>query len=73
MLSKLKTFIKKDQDGAVSVDWVVLTAAIIGLAVGTIIVVQTSTVNLADRTSDGIADQIVGAVDIGASNTGSGS
>ena len=33
-MKKLLKKIAKDEDGAVSVDWVVLTAAIVGLAVG---------------------------------------
>ena len=72
MFSKIRTFLEKDEDGAVSVDWVVLTAAIVGLAVGTIITIQAATVDLAEETSNGIADQIVGAVDLG-NTTGSGS
>ncbi len=35
MLKILKTF-RRDEDGAVTVDWVVLTAAIVGLAVAVI-------------------------------------
>jgi len=72
MLSKIKKF-RKDQVGAISVDWVVLTAAIVGLAVTTIVTIQAATVDLADQTSEGLANQIVGAVDVGASNSGSGS
>ena len=36
MLSKLKNIrlFRRDEDGAVTVDWIVLTAAIVGLAVG---------------------------------------
>ncbi|MHA6344462.1 Flp family type IVb pilin [Roseivivax sp. CAU 1761] len=32
MIKFLKTF-RKDEDGAVTVDWVVLTAAVVGLAI----------------------------------------
>ncbi|ETX30964.1 Flp family type IVb pilin [Roseivivax isoporae] len=32
MLKFIKTF-RKDEDGAVTVDWVVLTAAVVGLAI----------------------------------------
>lgn len=35
MRSLLRTF-KSDEDGAVTVDWVVLTAAIVGLAIAVI-------------------------------------
>ena len=72
MLSKLKTFIKKDQDGAVSVDWVALTAALVGLAVATIIAIQSATVDFADRTSLSLTERIVGVAGQ-VNNTGSGS
>ncbi|NBT30720.1 MAG: hypothetical protein EBT13_02125 [Rhodobacteraceae bacterium] len=35
MLNFIKNF-RRDEDGAVTVDWVVLTAAIVGLSVGLI-------------------------------------
>ena len=37
----LNAFVK-DEDGAVTVDWVVLTAAIVGIALGVIAVIRTS-------------------------------
>lgn len=45
MLNFIKTF-AHDEDGAVTVDWVVLTAAIVGLAiaVGTVIFGQTEAI-----------------------------
>ncbi|MFG6527236.1 Flp family type IVb pilin [Sulfitobacter sp. M23508] len=42
---KLKRF-ARDEDGAVTVDWVVLTAAIVGLAVVAFNTIETSTSNL---------------------------
>lgn len=36
----------RDEDGAVTVDWVVLTAAIVGLAVVAFNTIETSTSNL---------------------------
>ena len=44
-----------DEDGAITVDWVVLTAAIIGLALIVVIAIATSTTNLADVISADIA------------------
>ena len=38
MLGKIRRF-RKDTSGAVTVDWVVITAAIVGLAAGTIALV----------------------------------
>ncbi|KZY52801.1 hypothetical protein A3734_02335 [Sulfitobacter sp. HI0054] len=43
---KMKRF-ARDEDGAVTVDWVVLTAAIVGLAVVAFNSIETSTSNLA--------------------------
>jgi len=48
----LNAFVK-DEDGAVTVDWVVLTAAIVGIALAIIAVVRTS-LNTA-ATSIGVA------------------
>ena len=46
MLDYLKTF-RADEDGAVTVDWVVLTAAIVGLGIAVLAAVRTGTVNMA--------------------------
>ena len=40
MLDFIKTF-RTDEDGAVTVDWVVLTAAIVGLAIAVLASVRT--------------------------------
>jgi Flp pilus assembly pilin Flp len=42
MLKRIKNF-KKDEDGAVTVDWVVLTAAVVALAGTAIVSIQGST------------------------------
>lgn len=41
------TFFCADEDGAVTVDWVVLTAAIVGLGIAVILAVRTGTVDMA--------------------------
>ena len=46
MLDFIKTF-RADEDGAVTVDWVVLTAAIVGLGIAVLAAVKTGTVNMA--------------------------
>ena len=46
--TKLQAFIK-DTSGAVTVDWIVLTAAVVALAATTIGVVQTGSENLSDN------------------------
>lgn len=57
-----------NEDGAVTVDWVVLTAAIVGLGVGTIMTVGDATDAVADSISDGLIN-----IEVGGSNPASGS
>lgn len=48
----METFIEKfmrDEDGAVTVDWVVLTAAVVGLGIATVATVGEGVTNLADE------------------------
>ena len=45
-MTKLFTFIR-DEDGAVTVDWVVLTAAIVGLGIAVLTSVRTGATDLA--------------------------
>ena len=42
---------RKDEDGAVTVDWVVLTAAVVGLAVAAYSSIETSSQALVGRTA----------------------
>ncbi|MEM7076206.1 MAG: hypothetical protein AAGA28_14215 [Pseudomonadota bacterium] len=54
----MKNFIRsfcKDEDGAVTVDWVVLTAAVVGLGVGAIATVQGGTGSLSTSVASAIA------------------
>ena len=48
---KLTKRFKNEEDGAVTVDWVVLTAAIVGLAVAVLASARTATTTLGDRIS----------------------
>lgn len=57
---KITKRFKKDEDGAVTVDWVVLTAAIVGLGVAVLASVKSATVTLGDRISQEIDNQVVG-------------
>ena len=57
---KITKRFKDDEDGAVTVDWVVLTAAIVGLGVAVLASVRTATVSLGDRISQEIEAQVVG-------------
>ena len=51
MLNFIKNF-KNDEDGAVTVDWVVLTAAIVGLGIAVLTSVQGGTTTLSDKISE---------------------
>ena len=45
MLNFIKNF-RRDEDGAVTVDWVVLTAAVVGLAIAAYTAIETSSLGL---------------------------
>ncbi|HIP23842.1 MAG TPA: hypothetical protein EYG79_09665 [Rhodobacteraceae bacterium] len=51
----LNAFVK-DEDGAVTVDWVVLTAAIVGIALAIIAVIRTSLNSAASDIAAAITD-----------------
>ncbi|MEO1549837.1 MAG: hypothetical protein AAFR93_05320 [Pseudomonadota bacterium] len=40
-LFKMKNAFVKDEEGAVTVDWVVLTAALVGIAIGLLAIIRT--------------------------------
>ena len=54
MMNFFKTF-SKDEDGAVTVDWVVLTAAVVGLGIAGVSTIQTGIGTAADNISTDIA------------------
>ena len=59
MIKFIKNF-RKDEDGAVTVDWVVLTAAVVGLGVAGVATVQGGVNTLASSISAGVATTTVG-------------
>lgn len=59
MLNKFKTFMKADE-GAVTVDWVVLTAAVVGLAIAAIVAIQGATGSVGTSVGDHLAETEVG-------------
>lgn len=59
-LNLLKRF-AKDEDGAVTVDWVVLTAAIVGLGLIVISAVRPGVTGLAGKISDELGGWEVGS------------
>ena len=58
-LFKLARAFKRDEDGAVTVDWVVLTAAIVGLGIAVLTSVSGGTTSLADKISSNLAAQTI--------------
>ena len=55
IFSNLKAF-AANESGAVTVDWVVLTAAIVGLGIAVLTSVSGGTTSLADKISGELAD-----------------
>ncbi len=53
MINFIKNF-RADEDGAVTVDWVVLTAAVVGLGVAGVATVKTSIGTLATSIKTGV-------------------
>ena len=58
MIKFIKNF-RKSEEGAVSVDWVVLTAAIVGLGIAVLSTVSGGIDSLATKISSGVADESV--------------
>ena len=58
-LFKLVKNFKRDEDGAVTVDWVVLTAVIVGLGIAVLTSVSGGTTGLADKISSNLAGQTI--------------
>ena len=56
MMNFIKNF-RKDEDGAVTVDWVVLTAAVVGLAVAAYSAIETNTIALAGAAASEISSE----------------
>jgi len=51
MLNKFKSFVN-DQNGAVTVDWVVLCAGIVALAASIVVAMQSGTLTLSSSVTD---------------------
>ena len=58
MIERFKTFLN-DESGAVTVDWVVLTAAVVGLGVAAVDIVEEGVNALASDIATAIADKTV--------------
>ena len=55
MFKALKKF-KNDEAGAVTVDWVVLTAAVVGLSVALVLELQGGSAGLTEKTEEYLTD-----------------
>jgi Flp pilus assembly pilin Flp len=60
MLNFIKNF-RADEDGAVTVDWVVLTAAIVGLGIAVLTTVRDGATDLATDIGTNLTDTQVGS------------
>ena len=58
-LFKLLQNFKRAEDGAVTVDWVVLTAAIVGLGIAVLTSVSGGTTSQADKISSNLSAQTI--------------
>ncbi|EPX78796.1 Flp family type IVb pilin [Salipiger mucosus] len=52
----INTF-RKDEDGAVTVDWVVLTAAVVGMAIAAYTTIETNANTLISSAGTAVGDQ----------------
>ncbi len=59
ILKSLRSF-ARDTSGAVTVDWVVLTAAIVGMAIMALLPVATGTTSMSGKTADYVDSVEVG-------------
>ena len=58
MLNLIKSF-RRDEDGAVTVDWVVLTAAIVGLGIAVLASVSNGVTDLSGDIETQLTDQTI--------------
>ena len=58
MLNFIKNF-RRDEDGAVTVDWVVLTAAIVGLGIAVLASVSNGVTSLSGKISSQLSNQSI--------------
>lgn len=58
-LFKLAKTFRNDEEGAVTVDWVVLTAAVVGLGVAALAAVKSGTGSLSTKVNNYLASQTI--------------
>jgi len=57
----LNAFVK-DEDGAVTVDWVVLTAAVVGIAIAVALVIENGLTSAATQIATGLSSEVATAL-----------
>ena len=67
--ANIKTF-AADESGAVTVDWVVLTAAIVGLGIAVVASVRGGTDSVAEQIQESLEAGTLDAVDFGGDDSG---
>ena len=63
MLNYIKTF-TADEDGAVTVDWVVLTAAVVGLGIAVAAAVKTGAEDMGTDIGNSLASASIRSIDV---------
>ena len=58
-MTKFLTYFRNDEDGAVTVDWVVLTAALVGLAVAVIAMVAAGATDHSNSVGAQLSNQAI--------------
>lgn len=71
MTNFIKNF-RADESGAVTVDWVVLTAAVVGLAIAVIAAVRPGLTNVANAIGDGLTESSTTLGDLNFGGTSGG-
>ncbi|GGX49143.1 hypothetical protein GCM10007385_16660 [Tateyamaria omphalii] len=61
MIKFIKNF-RNDEDGAVTVDWVVLTAAVVGLAIAAYTSIESGATGLTAATDTFLGEQVIGEI-----------
>ncbi|MEO9517588.1 hypothetical protein [Shimia sp.] len=61
-MNKFLNKFRKDEDGAVTVDWVVLTAAVVGLAVAAYAAIERGATDLTGQTETFLGEQTPGSI-----------
>jgi hypothetical protein len=62
-MKAIKNFLLLNEEGAVTVDWVVLTGAIVGLSIGVVSIMSSGPINIGNKIAESLTNQDVEGVD----------